>query len=39
MRFVLNALPYADKNEDAVKGVERWIVLSAEAYLQRGGES
>lgn len=38
IRFVLNALPYADKNEDAVKGVDRRIVLGAEAYLRGGGE-
>jgi polyphosphate kinase len=38
MRFVLNALPYADKNDEAVKGVDRRIVLSAETYLRRGGE-
>ncbi|MGL4439888.1 MAG: polyphosphate kinase 2 [Bosea sp. (in: a-proteobacteria)] len=38
IRFVLNALPYADKNEHAVKQVDRKIVLSAAAYLRRGGE-
>jgi polyphosphate kinase 2 len=38
IRFVLNALPYADKNDDAVRGVDRRIVLGAEAYLKRGGE-
>jgi polyphosphate kinase 2 (PPK2 family) len=39
MRFVLNALPYTDKDEDTVKGVDRRIVLGAGAYLKRGGES
>lgn len=39
MRVVLNALPYTDKDEDTVKGVDRRIVLGAGAYLKRGGES
>ncbi len=39
MRHVLNALPYSGKDEDIVKGVDRKIVLSAEAFLKRGGES
>jgi polyphosphate kinase 2 len=38
IRFVLNALSYVDKDEDAVKGVDRKIVLSAKTYLKRGGE-
>ncbi len=38
MRFVLNALAYAGKDEDVVKDVDRRIVLSAKAYLKRGGE-
>ncbi len=38
MRHVLHALPYADKTADAVLGVDRKIVLSAEAFLKRGGE-
>jgi polyphosphate kinase len=38
MRFVLNAIPYAGKDEDAVKEVDRKIVLSAKTYLKRGGE-
>lgn len=38
IRFVLNRLPYTEKDEEAVKGVDRRIVLSASAYLKRGGE-
>ncbi len=39
IRHVLNALPYADKDDDVVKGVDRKIVLSAQTFLKRGGES
>jgi polyphosphate kinase 2 len=38
MRFVLNAIPYAGKDEEVVKGVDRRIVLSGKAYLKAGGE-
>jgi len=38
IRFVLNALPYADKSVEAVKAVDRRIVLGADAFLGRGGE-
>jgi polyphosphate kinase 2 (PPK2 family) len=39
IRHVLNALPYAGKDETVVKAVDRKIVLGAEAFLGRGGES
>ncbi len=39
IRHVLNALPYAGKDENVVKGVDRRIVLNADAFLKRGGES
>ena len=39
IRHVLNALPYTGKDEDIVVGVDRKIVLSAEVFLKRGGES
>ncbi len=38
IRFILNALPYAEKDEEAVKDVDRRIVLGAAAYLRNGGE-
>ncbi|MCO4053260.1 MAG: polyphosphate kinase 2 [Bosea sp.] len=38
IRFVLNALPYADKNEEAVKGVDRRIAMGSDAFLRCGGE-
>jgi polyphosphate kinase len=38
IRHVLNALPYSDKDDDVVKGVDRKIVVSARSYLARGGE-
>lgn len=38
IRHVLNALPYAGKDEEVVKGVDRRIVLGAATYLKRGGE-
>jgi polyphosphate kinase 2 (PPK2 family) len=39
IRHVLNALPYAGKDDAVVKAVDRKIVLGAEAFLGRGGES
>ena len=39
IRHVLNALPYADKDDELVKDVDRKIVLRAETFLKRGGES
>jgi polyphosphate kinase 2 len=38
MRFVLGALPYADKNEAVLKEPDRRVVFGAKAYLERGGE-
>ncbi len=38
MRFVLNALPYVDKNDDVLKAVDHRIVMGAGAFLRRGGE-
>jgi polyphosphate kinase 2 len=38
IRHVLNALPYAEKDEAVVKAVDRRIVLGADAFLGRGGE-
>jgi polyphosphate kinase len=38
LRQVLLDLPYPDKDEDLVGAVDRAIVLSAEAFLKRGGE-
>ena len=38
IRLVLNAIPYKDKDEDAIGKIDREIVLSAEAYLDKGGE-
>ncbi|WP_186417673.1 polyphosphate kinase 2 [Bosea sp. CS1GBMeth4] len=39
IRHVLHAVPYKDKDEDAIGEVDRRIVLTAEAYLSNGGES
>ncbi len=39
MRHVLDALPYAGKDEAAVGDVDRRIVLGARSFLKRGGES
>jgi polyphosphate kinase len=38
IRFVLNALPYAGRDDEAVSGVDRRIVTSAATFLKRGGE-
>jgi hypothetical protein len=38
IRHVLAALPYAEKDEDALKAVDRRIVVSAATFLKRGGE-
>lgn len=39
IRHVLHAVPYRDKDEDAIGEVDRKIVLTAEEYLSNGGES
>jgi polyphosphate kinase 2 len=38
IRHVLAALPYAGKDEEALKAVDRRIVVSAATFLKRGGE-
>jgi polyphosphate kinase 2 len=38
IRHVLNALPYAQKDEAALKAVDSRIVLGAARFLKRGGE-
>jgi polyphosphate kinase 2 len=38
LRLVLNGAPYDERDEDAVKGVDRRIVLRPATYLGRGGE-
>jgi polyphosphate kinase 2 (PPK2 family) len=38
MRFVLNGLAYDGKDEAVVKDVDRKIIVSAAAYLKKGGE-
>lgn len=39
IRHVLHALPYADKDEDAIGEIDRKIVLDASDFLDDGGES
>lgn len=38
IRQVLHAIPYKDKDEDAIGEIDDRIVLSAESYLSKGGE-
>jgi polyphosphate kinase 2 (PPK2 family) len=38
IRLVLDAIPYQNKDEDAIGEIDRKIVLSAEGYLDKGGE-
>jgi polyphosphate kinase 2 len=39
IRHVLHALPYTDKDEDAIGDIDRKIVLDASDFLDSGGES
>lgn len=38
IRHVLNAIPYKDKDEEAIGEIDDEIVLAADTYLAKGGE-